>query len=348
MSKKRDYVLTCKQCGKQFHHTTPNKVYCSDECKQESKKKICPICGKPFIQTAPANKYCSDECYKQAKYDLLKQRVIEESKIEFTGEEGVDYVECKICGQRMSQFHVAHLEMHGVTKEEYEAKYGKMQHFCSKHIEECFCGENNPNHSSKVDEQTRKERSPFSKEFYKARDLSEKDREAFHKQVAENRSYNTRLSYYTDLGYDEDTAREMLAERQRTYKGGSYSKSAEELINLVLEDKIDDPKFLHGHNEKRFSYDDNGVTKYFRYDLTNEETKRIIEFNGDFWHGNPEKYDPQDINTITGQTYESISERDAFKQQIAVNNGYSVIVIWESDFKKNKDSIVETCKKFIL
>ena len=176
MGNKNGYDLVCKHCGKTFHHVNKNKVYCSDECKKAAKKHlICPICGKEFIQNAPAQKYCCEECHIKAKNMLARERFVEQTKLDFTGIEGIDYVECKICGQRMMQFHQSHLDMHNISREEYEEKYGKIIAYPSKHIEEHFAGENNVNHSSKVDEQTRKERSPFSKEFYNKRGLSEED-----------------------------------------------------------------------------------------------------------------------------------------------------------------------------
>lgn len=133
-------------------------------------KMICPVCGKEFIQNAPAKKYCSYRCITIAKNQFAKERHIENSKHELTGVEGVDYLECKICGQRMIYFPPSHLKNHGITKEEYEAKYGKFVSWPLKYINDHFIRENNPGHSSKVDEQSRKERSPFSSEFYKKED----------------------------------------------------------------------------------------------------------------------------------------------------------------------------------
>ena len=214
MGNKNGYDLVCKHCGKTFHHVNKNKVYCSDECKKAAKKHlICPICGKEFIQNAPAQKYCCEECHIKAKNMLARERFVEQTKLDFTGIEGIDYVECKICGQRMMQFHQSHLDMHNISREEYEEKYGKIIAYPSKHIEEHFAGENNVNHSSKVDEQTRKERSPFSKEFYNKRGLSEEDRKKFIKSI--EREYNTTLEYYIKRGLSEEEAKEALAERQR-------------------------------------------------------------------------------------------------------------------------------------
>lgn len=53
------------------------------------------------------------------------------------------------------------------------------------------------------------------------------------------------------------------------------------------------------------------------YDLTNTKTKCIIEFNGDFWHGNPTAYNKNDLNQLRNMTYEEIRIKDARKLNYA-------------------------------
>lgn len=56
----------------------------------------------------------------------------------------------------------------------------------------------------------------------------------------------------------------------------------------------------------------------------------IIEYFGDYWHGNPLKYDRND--TIAHQTKaEDVWERDKKRIDTLCENGYSVIIIWQSD-----------------
>ena len=378
MSKKL-FELTCKKCGKTFYHPNKHKQYCCDECKKSDKKLlICPICGKEFLQNAPAQKYCSEECHLKAKANLARQRIIEQSKIEFTGEEGIDYVECKICGQRMNFFHVSHLALHNISKEEYEAKYGKIVSYPLKYKEEHFVGENNPSHSSRVDEQTRKERSPFSKEYYKKRGLSENDRVKFNKNVAKNRSYNTTLEFYINKGYSEEEAKAELKKRQQTFtlekcierygiEEGTKrwkerqdkwklkvfadgnrltcgrSNACEKLVNLILEN-TSNINLRYGNNELRI-YDNKTM---YLYDITNESNKKIIEFNGDMWHGNPKIYKSSEKQKITNISYKKIWEKDKIKKEVAEQHGYEVMIVWESEFYKNEEDVVQKCKKFIL
>ena len=72
------------------------------------------------------------------------------------------------------------------------------------------------------------------------------------------------------------------------------------------------------------------------YDLLNET---IYEFYGDFWHGNLNIYDRESYNTVCkkkfGDLYNNVLERE----DIFIRQGYKVISIWESDFKKSKIKI---------
>lgn len=63
--------------------------------------------------------------------------------------------------------------------------------------------------------------------------------------------------------------------------------------------------------------------------------KVVVEFYGDFWHANPEIYLPNEIvrDKISAK---EIWEKDNERICKLIGGGYDVIVVWESDFKKNK------------
>jgi hypothetical protein len=61
------YLMWCKQCYRWYLCNSRNAVYCSDQCRWDSrpaKKKvegICPECGEEFTGRAD-KRFCSDEC----------------------------------------------------------------------------------------------------------------------------------------------------------------------------------------------------------------------------------------------------------------------------------------------
>ncbi len=71
----------------------------------------------------------------------------------------------------------------------------------------------------------------------------------------------------------------------------------------------------------------------FKADGYGESINTIFEFNGDFWHGNPDLYDKTDINPIVGLTYGELYEKTLLKSNIIKDKGYKLIQIWENDWK---------------
>jgi len=76
-----------------------------------------------------------------------------------------------------------------------------------------------------------------------------------------------------------------------------------------------------------------GICKSFDFKIKNK--KLFIEVDGDYWHGGPgHKHDYfKGVNEV--------KENDKFKEQLAMENGFEVIRIWESEVKKNPNLIIE-------
>jgi G:T-mismatch repair DNA endonuclease (very short patch repair protein) len=68
--------------------------------------------------------------------------------------------------------------------------------------------------------------------------------------------------------------------------------------------------------------------------------RHIYEFFGDYWHGNPKKYKARDIvhHNLTAQ---EIWDKDKKRIDMLWQLGYSVTIIWESDYKANKETILD-------
>jgi hypothetical protein len=85
--------------------------------------------------------------------------------------------------------------------------------------------------------------------------------------------------------------------------------------------------------------------KYYIYDI--KINNKIIEINGDYWHGNPSIYKQNDI-IMKGSSCEILVkdkwEKDKLKVDNAINSGYQVLTIWEYDLINNTE---ETFKKII-
>ena len=76
----------------------------------------------------------------------------------------------------------------------------------------------------------------------------------------------------------------------------------------------------------------NGRTFY--PDAIDIKNKIVYEFYGDFWHGNINRYKPQDFNKVIGKTFQELYNKTQNKENAFKLAGYSIVKIWESDFDK--------------
>ncbi len=244
-------------------------------------------------------------------------------------------------------------------------------------------GEKNPNHKLKTTEKERKERSPFSKDFLYHN--SEKDRLIFIERALKNRTFTTRLYYYLEQGYSEVESEKLLKYRQSTFsreiciqkygeKEGlriftnrqkkwqtslnengnlklGYSKVSQDLFYKILEKyNIEDREeiyFATKNNEIKLEKIEGGV---WLYDFCDKKRKKIIEYNGDQYHANPNLYESTDNphpfrKWITAQ---EIWDKDKEKIRIAKVEGYVVLTIWDGDYKRNKEKVVKDCLNFLF
>lgn len=82
-------------------------------------------------------------------------------------------------------------------------------------------------------------------------------------------------------------------------------------------------------------------------DECNEKLKIIIEYNGDFWHCNPEKWTSDQYNKTIKMTAGEKWTADLNRKRVLTKLGYEVLVIWESEWVKDKNKCLDRIKKKI-
>jgi hypothetical protein len=85
---------------------------------------------------------------------------------------------------------------------------------------------------------------------------------------------------------------------------------------------------------------------YGPFDYGNLDKKKLIEFYGTYWHADPRFFNKNDIISQKKQTAQQIQSRDQAKRTYAINLGYSVFVIWEHDWYKNKQNLLTNIVKW--
>ena len=112
-------------------------------------------------------------------------------------------------------------------------------------------------------------------------------------------------------------AEEMNFDIQHAENGGEYT------VNLDTPDK-------YGRNK-------------YKLDGCLLGSKIAFEFDGDFWHGNPLKYNRSDFNTVNDKTYGELFDKTVEKRQVLSQMGWLVFHVWE---KESDEGNTYGCKYF--
>ena len=113
------------------------------------------------------------------------------------------------------------------------------------------------------------------------------------------------------------------------YAGGS--RIASQWIRKI--EKELGRKLLHNENggkEYRVPYNND---KYFFLDAYDEDTNTVYEFHGDYYHGNPNIFNAEDLNKTVKKTFGELHEATMQKKEILEDLGYNYISIWEAEFQ---------------
>ena len=84
----------------------------------------------------------------------------------------------------------------------------------------------------------------------------------------------------------------------------------------------------------------------YHADGYSETENMILEYHGDFWHGNPDIYNQEELNKVTKTTYGELYQKTLKKQRFCEESGYNYISIWESEWFRFKDSIILLQKRW--
>lgn len=71
--------------------------------------------------------------------------------------------------------------------------------------------------------------------------------------------------------------------------------------------------------------------KKIRVDAYDPDINTVYEFWGDYWHGNPMKYQADGINAKNKKTFGELFEETQLKRKIIIDAGYILIEKWETE-----------------
>ena len=207
---------------------------------------------------------------------------------------------------------------------------------------------------------------------------------SFIKDVCDKKTYTTRLDYWTNKGFNEEDAEQKLKERQLTFtldlciekygeeKGKEiydnrqqrwqkslvengnlkcgFSKVSQDLFYSILPFyNFEDMKKIYFATKNKEYFICKGKREYYQYDFVDLKNKKIIEYNGDQYHANPKLYESSDNphpyrKNITAQ---EIWNKDERKRLVAEEEGFQILTIWDSDFRRHKEETLKKCKNYL-
>jgi very-short-patch-repair endonuclease len=338
--------------------------------KLKKKIQICLDCGKDFISgkslsfhVQTQHGYASYKDY-QIKHNFLKSD-------EMLLEEGA--VTCKLCGL-ISHDLTSHItRKHKLKIEEYKIFYGEIRSERYLHEQsERILGVKNPAyqhggkfsalsslfiHADKVNkEEIVQKISKSNKDngnnnttlgYWLKQGFSEE--ESIEKLSERQSTFSLEKCIQK---YGEVEGRKRWVDRQKKWLDSTkesrkkgFSEISQELFWLIFEKLNDNKKdsIYFAQLNKDKSKDISGVnyeytiklaTRALLPDFLDIKTKKIIEFDGTYWHGKHKIKYPNRL-------------RDDARDELLLTEGYQVLHIKEEDYKKNPIFIVNTCLEFL-
>lgn len=334
----------------------------NNECK-------CPNCGTVHGDTFKT--YCSKECrlaHTKSAYDAIaRKKIVDARERKFAnGVDGIDYVTCAICGEKMGDLGT-HIQRHGISNSEYKKKFN-VKYFKPQTIRESRMGGKNPayNHGGKYSAWSENFIHGYDKDRHQSNNKRHslfvtENRDKFKNNIAywlkecngdeleaaaKYKKFQTRdMAWFVEkYGPEEGPVRHAAKTEKwvKNFKKQNYSMISQELFKQLSErmpEGMRETVYFATHERedmacyKNKEYILDVGTTHIRPDFVCLDTKKIIEFDGDYWHS-----EKADANYI---------EREQKRDDKIVQVGYTVMHVKECDFRKNPESVITECLNYL-
>jgi len=225
----------------------------------------------------------------------------------------------KFCGRSCS---ASHRNLNREWKESSKLKI-------SKSNKGKLSGENNPNFGGKYTHQPEVYKKICEGNKVRGLQWTDEHRQKHSKKMLGDSNWMRGKTHSIEV-------KNLMSEiKIRQYKNGeieikriNMSRAEKEILKFLIDNNI--------NAEKQFKID--GVT--YIYDIYVPTKKMIIEYNGDYWHANPKIYASDWFNKSKKLYANEIWDRDKTKKLLAEECGYDFLVVWENEYKKDKDKVL--------
>ncbi len=332
----------------------------------------CKWCSKQILVSLGYRNYCNETCYRSFR-----------SNLRLNGKEGIDFVKCPICTQKIKQITTKHAKMHGFQNPTDMASKLNLDQktFTCETKRQATIGSKNGafNHRGKY--------SKWSKNFIKGYDenwvKNQSDKNSDFMKNGGRKTNKFILDYWIEkCSGDADKAKEEYIKSQTrdldwfVKKYGEeegltrHAAKTEKWLNTLNQKSVEEKNEI---NRKKVSTKGKSISKNenilyqklkekfhlleSQFALNDEKRSyiydirlgdKIIEYNGDFWHANPKVFNESFVNPYNKLTLEKIHEKDLRKIKVAENQNYKILIIWEKDFNENQEKVITECINFLI
>ncbi len=128
-----------------------------------------------------------------------------------------------------------------------------------------------------------------------------------------------------------------------------FSKISQDLFDKILSFYKEEEKDYVFYGSKNHEYCLREGNINYIYDFTDLNKRKIIEFQGDIYHANPLIFEETDNPNPfkKDKTSKDLWEFDEKKKKVAIDNGFSYLAIWESDYRNNEENVIREVLKFL-
>lgn len=160
----------------------------------------------------------------------------------------------------------------------------------------------------------------------------------FQRDSVKKKSKETFLEKYGEVhpmhvGFIKDKCAKnrCIGENTRFFPKQIFTKIHKKVVNYLIQNGYSCKTEFHLKRKEE--------GRFYRYDIQILNTNKLIEVNGDYYHGNPKIYKADDIfNIYPGEEelMKDVWKKDEDKTKYAIQCGYKVMTVWEYDLNNNE------------
>jgi len=270
-------------------------------------------------------------------------------------------MECLICGKVFdtAQALGCHLKEHNITANQYKERFGLISvcRVCgcrvSKKSKKGYCnkcrprsGEDNPfygkTHSQDTINKIKEKNSKISSNLWRDDEYRQRVVNGATGVKRSDEFKNTqRMNAHKQ--FDSDEQRDIRRKKMKdSWDKGLIPTSKKYNINRSKKEKELFSFLINALPDHKVERKTIRIDKKWLFPDIIIDDLVIVEYNGDYWHCNPLKYDASFVVERIKKTAKEIWDKDRKRLDLFTKNGYIVIVVWESDYKRNKELVISS------